>query len=49
VVASPAIRPIESRSVAEQVTAELRRSILAGALGPGQEFSLREEKDKMEQ
>jgi DNA-binding GntR family transcriptional regulator len=43
-VASPAaaVRPIESRSVAEQVTAELRRSILAGALRPGQEFSLRE-------
>jgi DNA-binding GntR family transcriptional regulator len=28
--------------VAEQVTAELRRSILSGALPPGQEFSLRE-------
>jgi len=36
------VRPIESRSVVEQVTAELRRSILAGALEPGQEFSLRE-------
>jgi DNA-binding GntR family transcriptional regulator len=36
------VRPIESRSVVEQVTAELRRSILSGALGPGQEFSLRE-------
>jgi DNA-binding GntR family transcriptional regulator len=36
------VRPIESRSVVEQVTAELRRSILNGALGPGQEFSLRE-------
>lgn len=43
-MASPnaAVRPIASRSVAEQVTAELRRSILAGALAPGQEFSLRE-------
>jgi DNA-binding GntR family transcriptional regulator len=36
------VRPIETRSVVEQVTAELRRSILAGALEPGQEFSLRE-------
>lgn len=36
------VRPIESRSVAEQVTAELRRSMLNGALAPGQEFSLRE-------
>jgi DNA-binding GntR family transcriptional regulator len=37
-----AVRPIESRSVAEQVMAELRRSILAGDLAPGREFSLRE-------
>jgi len=37
-----AVRPIESRSVVEQVTAELRRSILSGALAPGQEFALRE-------
>jgi DNA-binding GntR family transcriptional regulator len=37
-----AVRPIESRSVVEQVTAELRRSILCGALAPGQEFSLRD-------
>lgn len=37
-----AVRPIESRSVVEQVTVELRRSILAGVLAPGQEFSLRE-------
>jgi DNA-binding GntR family transcriptional regulator len=37
-----AVRPIESRSVVEQVAAELRRSILSGALAPGQEFSLRE-------
>lgn len=36
------VRPIESRSVAELVTAELRRSILSGALAPGREFSLRE-------
>lgn len=37
-----AVRPIESRSVVEQVASELRRSILSGALAPGQEFSLRE-------
>jgi DNA-binding GntR family transcriptional regulator len=43
-VATPStgVRPIESRSVAEQVTTELRRSILCGDLAPGQEFSLRE-------
>jgi DNA-binding GntR family transcriptional regulator len=39
---SASVRPIESRSVVEQVAAELRRSILSGALEPGQEFSLRE-------
>jgi DNA-binding GntR family transcriptional regulator len=37
-----AVRPIETRSVVEQVTTEIRRSILSGALAPGQEFSLRE-------
>lgn len=36
-----AVRPIESRSVVEQVMTELRRSILSGALEPGREFSLR--------
>jgi DNA-binding GntR family transcriptional regulator len=43
-VASPSapVRPIESRSVAELVTEELRRSILSGDLAPGQSFSLRE-------
>jgi DNA-binding GntR family transcriptional regulator len=48
-VTSPqaAVRPIESRSVAEQVTAEIRRSILAGSLAPGQEFSLREMADML--
>ena len=40
--AAPAVRPIASRSVTELVTAELRRSILSGALAPGQSFSLRE-------
>ena len=39
---APAVRPVTSRSVAELVTAELRRSILNGALAPGQSFSLRE-------
>ena len=39
---SAAVRPIESRSVTEQVAAELRRSILSGSLAPGQEFSLRD-------
>jgi DNA-binding GntR family transcriptional regulator len=37
-----AVRPIESRSVVEQVMTELRRSILSGALEPGRELSLRE-------
>ena len=37
-----AVRPIQSRSVVEQVMTELRRSILSGALEPGREFSLRE-------
>src|SRR5215213_1719368 len=36
------VRPIESRTVAELVTSELRRSILGGVLAPGREFSLRE-------
>lgn len=39
---SPGVRPIESRSVVDQVTSELRRSILSGDLAPGREFSLRE-------
>jgi DNA-binding GntR family transcriptional regulator len=37
-----AVRPIESRSVVDLATVELRRSILSGALAPGQSFSLRE-------
>lgn len=36
-----AVRPIEARTVGDLVTAELRRSILSGALPPGQRFSLR--------
>jgi len=42
VTSQPAVRPIESRSVVELVTVELRRSILSGALAPGQSLSLRE-------
>lgn len=45
---SAAVRPITSRSVAEQVTAELRRSILSGSLAPAQTFSLREIADMLE-
>src|ERR1700683_2650431 len=43
-VNSPAgvARPLESRSVADQVMTELRRAILSGAREPGGEFSLRE-------
>lgn len=41
-MATELIRPIASRSVADLVTTELRRSILSGALAPGQIFSLRE-------
>ena len=36
------VRRVESRSVVEQVTAEIRRAIISGSLEPGQEFSLRE-------
>ena len=36
------VRPVADRSVVDQVTAELARSIRSGALRPGQEFSLRE-------
>src|SRR4051794_26675144 len=35
------VRPIEARSVSEQVTVELRRSILSGVLAPGESLSLR--------
>ncbi|MGW1202291.1 GntR family transcriptional regulator [Streptomyces cyaneofuscatus] len=37
-----AVQPITSRSVVDQATDELRRSILAGTLAPGGEYSLRE-------
>jgi DNA-binding GntR family transcriptional regulator len=35
------IRPLHQSSLVSQVTVEIRRSILAGRLRPGQEFSLR--------
>jgi DNA-binding GntR family transcriptional regulator len=34
------VRPVQAASVVDQVIKEIRRSILAGALRPGQEFSL---------
>ncbi|MFE6365706.1 GntR family transcriptional regulator [Streptomyces sp. NPDC057806] len=37
----PPLQPIESRSIQEMVTAELRRSIVSGDLAPGEIFSLR--------
>ena len=36
------VRPIETPTAAEQVTKEIRRAILSGALRPEQKFSLRE-------
>src|SRR5690349_13813182 len=47
-VQTGAVRPIESRSVVDQVMTELRRSILAGDLAPGGEFSLREMADMLQ-
>ncbi len=42
IVAAPdTLRRIEPLSVSEQVTTELRRSILSGALAPGESLSLR--------
>lgn len=35
------VRPVHRTSVTDMVTTEIRRSILSGALQPGQEFSLR--------
>lgn len=37
-----AVRRVETLSMPDRVTAELRRAILSGALAPGQSFSLRE-------
>ena len=45
---SGSVRPIETRSVSEQVTNEIRRSILAGALPPGQSLSLRRLADQLD-
>src|SRR3984885_12294530 len=45
---SGSVRPIESRSLSEQVTNEVRRSILAGTLPPGQSLSLRKLADQLE-
>ena len=36
------VRRVEAVSVADRVTSEIRRAILAGRLRPGQEFSLRQ-------
>jgi DNA-binding GntR family transcriptional regulator len=41
------LRPIDARSVSNQVTDELRRSILSGALAPGQSLSLRKLADQL--
>jgi DNA-binding GntR family transcriptional regulator len=38
---SAAVRPIDSRTVGDLVTTELRRSILSGALEPGESYPLR--------
>lgn len=35
------VRPVAARSLSAQVTSEMRRSILSGALAPGQSLSLR--------
>ncbi|HEY2199936.1 MAG TPA: GntR family transcriptional regulator [Mycobacterium sp.] len=39
---APFVRPLEPSSVVDRVSKEIRRSILSGALPPGQRFSLRE-------
>ena len=44
---SGSVRPIETRSLSEQVTNEIRRSILAGTLPPGQSLSLRRLADQL--
>lgn len=41
-VSTTGVRRVQPLSVVDQVTKEIRRSILAGDLPPGQEFSLRE-------
>ncbi|NKJ46013.1 hypothetical protein CIC12_04500, partial [Burkholderia sp. SG-MS1] len=47
IVNSNSVRPITSRSVSEQVTAELRRLILSGELAPSQSLSLRKLADAL--
>ena len=47
-VGSGSVRPIETRSLSEQVTNEIRRSILAGSLAPGQSLSLRKLADQLD-
>lgn len=42
------VRPIAARSIAEQVTTELRRSILSGTLAPGESLSLRKLADALQ-
>lgn len=42
------VNPIATHSVVQQVTAELRRSILSGRLRPGQEFGVRTIADSMQ-
>lgn len=46
--AAEGVRPIASESMTDRVATELRRSILSGALAPGQTFSLREIAGKLE-
>ncbi|MBB2893455.1 GntR family transcriptional regulator [Flexivirga oryzae] len=43
----PGLRRIDARSVADQVTDEIRRSILSGALAPGESLSLRKLADRL--
>jgi DNA-binding GntR family transcriptional regulator len=45
---SGSVHPIETRSLSEQVTNEIRRSILAGTLPPGQSLSLRRLADQLD-
>ena len=46
-VRARSVRQVEATSVVDQVTKEIRRSILSGALRPGQEFSLRAIADEL--
>jgi DNA-binding GntR family transcriptional regulator len=41
-VSVEAVAPVEAPSMVDRVTEEIRRSIVAGELAPGQEFSLRQ-------